>query len=434
MYYLLVALGIVALVLVGIRRWLISYRPSTKRVLHLQEKILKCIETNKLNEAGKSIHILVNKQLGYPKTAFLQAKLLHKTGQSELALQVLDKTLRSYPDNKLLQMEQARILLFLDNSKGALEIFEQCKSALQSESDIIDFVIALLSNGQVNEAWWQLNPYLQETTNGHLLFLAGECRYYKKQYVQAILLYRRAQKNGWTNKQTMLRLAYCFRNLRHLDKAAAHFEKVLSRDLQDLDAALGLGSCFEMSGEYDKALMCYQEPAIWDQGDGNIMHRAGICSLRLGYYEYAENYLRGAIKSDIVTPKILTLLGYSLECQNKWEEAEKVYIKLTEHYPNNVLGYRALAWLYAVGLSSQIDSSMGIHLAEKSLELQNDDIGWEILSGCEARAGNFAKAHDIREKLSSLSNNQLTSKRHRSAMKMLRQRIPLTQKLVMRQT
>jgi len=75
---------------------------------------------------------------------------------------------------------------------------------------------------------------------------------------------------------------------------------------------------------------------------------------------------------------------------------------------------------------------MGISIAKKALELCSDPTSWELLSACEARAGNFNTAHNIQENLSSHNEDKQTRLRRQHAMRTLRKKMPLNEKLVVK--
>ena len=62
---------------------------------------------------------------------------------------------------------------------------------------------------------------------------------------------------------------------------------------------------------------------------------------------------------------------------------------------------------------------------QQALEMRADGAAWDLLSACEARAGNYDRAHDIQQKLSSDSPDRDTQQRRQLAMAALRRRQPL---------
>lgn len=142
-------------------------------------------------------------------------------------------------------------------------------------------------------------------------------------------------------------------------------------------------------------------------------------------FEFAETYFIEVLERQGSTPLILSFLGYTLECQKKWQKAEEVYFYLLNHFPQYPNGYRSLAWLYGVGVSNAISAEDGIWYAYKGLELLPDPISWEILSACEARAGNFTKAHQIQEHLLAYDTDKGARQRRQLAMRSLRKQLPL---------
>ena len=146
----------------------------------------------------------------------------------------------------------------------------------------------------------------------------------------------------------------------------------------------------------------------------------------------AEIYFKEIIENGQISVQNYALYAYALESQQKWQEAEQIYLKLVRQYPSKPQGYRALAWMFGVGVIRIVSPEEGIGYAHVALKLISDTVSWEILSACEARAGNYARAHEIQASLIMMEKDPAVRLRRQKAMKLLRKNLPLSDHHVQR--
>jgi tetratricopeptide (TPR) repeat protein len=362
----------------------------------------------------------------------LSLELLCELKDWENALPLADEALAQHGDQLQLHLKKGHILMALDRPQEAIDHFVRAEPIQQDESDRLAHARALFQCGQFNLAWIGLEPFIQSSRSGPLLALAADCLFAQRRYQQALLYYEKAAEQGIDNHQLMARHGHCLLRVGRLDEAEVLLRSILEVDESHLLATLSLGSCLEDQERYQEALEIYQNQTIWQLNDARILRQSGICAFYLGEYQYAELYLQEATRRGSQPRKSLAFLGYALECQQRWEEAEKVYHQLIQDHPDYVVGYRGLAWLYGVGISQAIDAETGLLYAKRCVEILPDTSSWEVLSACEARAGNFSEAHQIQENLSRNEADRATRQRRLRAMRALRQKLPLNEEFVAR--
>ncbi|MFT4551643.1 MAG: tetratricopeptide (TPR) repeat protein [Chlamydiales bacterium] len=432
MPYLIILIVIILLGLAALRAWLIRRIPSQSLIEEAQNNVAHQIALANWEAAAKQLKPLQKRRLGGAETAILHVQILRGNKQLSEAISFIEESLDFYQHNFALIRERGRLMLETGDPLEALKAFKQCEPVLRSEEDMLDLTTALFQTGDVDTAWYYLQDLVKVTSSGRLLALAGDCHFYLGEYQKAIAYYQRTQDTGWNNYQVLSRMGHSLRNIGKIDKAEDYFRQILQKDPADVASTLGLGACLEVREQYEEALLIYQTGKAWDVGDQNILRQAGICAVYTKKYTFAELYLRESLKRGGKSPQTLAFLGYSLEHQQRWQEAEKIYIKLVEEYPDQIAGYRALAWLYGVGHSTEMDAEQGLAMARRALELQPDTASWEMLSACEARIGNFKTAHNIQERLSSQTRDETTRLRRCRAMRALRKNMPLDEQHVVR--
>ncbi|MBT3394483.1 MAG: tetratricopeptide repeat protein [Waddliaceae bacterium] len=425
-YFIVVFFAIVS-GLFSLRFWLLYRHRASHAISDALENAERLVALRDWDAADAVLSPLVAVEKGGFKTSLFYSQVLRGTKQWEKALSFLDKALINHPSHPSLLQERARVLMESGNYDEALKALNSRAPLLRNEDDFFDLASALFHNDKPFEAWDVLKNITETSRNGRLLALAGDCHFSWRGYDKALVLYLRSQECGWSNHHVLYRIGFCHKSLRHWDDAERCFSEIVRLDDSATDAVLGLGECFEAKGFFNKALILYRSVEAWNLGDANILHQAGICSVMTQQYDHGRLYLQAALKKGVRSPQLLAFLGYCLEQHRLWEDAEGVYLKLADAFPRHVSGYLSLAWLYGVGLSSSLSDDDGLAMAHQAVMLNSSPLSWEILSACEARAGNFTKAHHIQECLSSYAQDKDTRRRRQQAMRILRKKLPLTE-------
>ena len=432
MFYLAILLVICLLGSIAFLAWLRKGLPSKQAVDTALREATSLVARKRWEEALSRLKPLINKNVESRRARILYAQILRHTHQPNDALAVIEDALSASPTHLGLQLERGKILLDLQRPQDALNALGICLPVFRSEEDHLDLASALFQTGHHDDAWETVAPLLEGSRNGRTLALAADLLFARKEYAQSLKYYLKAQHCGWKSHRTVSRMGYSLLGGGCIETAEQCFQQILEYDPADIGSTLGLGACLEAKGEFEAALSTYQEGRIWDLGNPRILRQAGYCAVHTRQYRYAEMYLDAAVKGGGGCPRALAFLAYSLECQEKWREAEETYRSLIEKYPDHAAGYLGLTWLFGIGRSATLDSASGLMMAERAVALKPEASSWELLSACEARVGNFTKAHDIQERLSSHSTDATTQQRRRHAMRSLRRRIPLDESLVYR--
>lgn len=372
-----------------------------------------------------SSNALQKKTKSASQKALSQIQVLRGTRQFEDALNQVAEAARRFPEELLFRMEEGLILLEMERPKEALEAFKVCTPIIRTESDVLALAAALNRAGHPTQAFELLEPWIYNTENGELYSLVGETYFERKQFQEAIRFYEHAFQLGHKTHHVFTQLAHAYRRLGNLAESEKIFRRLLEKNPADLIATLGLGMCMQERGHFQKALLIYQSSGAWEQKDTRLLREAGLCALRTKKYAYAEHYLLEVIQKIEPETSILASYALALENQHKWQEAEQVYLKLIQLFPSYPHGYRALGWMFGVGLSRTLSQEQGISFAHIALKLKNDPISWEILSACEARVGNFERAYYIQMTLVKQDESREARVRRQQALRNLRKHHPL---------
>ncbi len=430
-------LGII--ILISLRDWAHYARRSNKSIQKSLKKASQRISLQDWEGASKELIPLLESSKGGKEAALCEIQLLKGQGMTEEALLKTHAAALTYPEELSFRLEEGVLLAELGLYQEAVEAFKASSSILRTEAEVIAFAEAALKTGNPHLCLDLLQPYLEptgsgkaeHTRSGKAMALAADAFYELKEFSHAIQGYLHALRAGHASHHTFLHLGHSYRRHGNLAEAEKIFRELNDKDPADIDAVLGIGSCLQERGQYTKAFLVYQTGLSWSR-DLRLLQKAAYAALRTKRYAQAESYffeVTQRLKPDALT---LAYYGLSLECQKKWSDAQQIYHKLVEFFPDSHHGYRALAWMFGVGMSQNLTPDQGLHFAQKALQLQNDSTSWEILSACIARTGEFEKAYQIQLSLAKQDRDHTTRNRRQQVLRTLRKKEPLQDQQVLR--
>ena len=396
------------------------------------EDVESLVELHEWEQASAALKDLAKSKWSDPKIPLLEAKVLRGTGDLQKALSCLNRALELFPDDLSLISEKARVLHLLKDAKSVINLLKPRLDSFQSEEDILEMASILYRSGVPDDAWNLLESSIPSSSRGQLLALAADCQFALQNYSGALVLYMRGIDSGWNNRQVLLRLGSCYAQTEQWEVAKETYQKIFEKDKEDVCAILGYGHCLQSEGKLREALLLFQRDSVWSKGSPLVMAEAGICAARLGSFEFARRYLEAAYATGLRQPKMLAFLGYTYEQLRAWGMAERIYLELVRAFRSHEAGYVGLSWLYGVGLTVRLSQAQGLQMARRAVEMRPESSTWEMLSACEARAGNFKRAHEIQEKLVVQTQDQTIKLRRRQAMRTLRKGRPLDETQVSR--
>lgn len=431
--YTFIFVTIVSLVIFfTIRDWLNTARFSPYRLHRMIKTASQYALLENWQEADELLSTILEARHESKEIALLQTQVLRGTNRLNEAFEIVKKASRLYPEELQFRMEEGLILLQMDRPQEALSSFQVCAPIIRAESDVIALASALNRVGNPSQAFELLEPWMKFTHNGPLLALVGEIYFEKKEFHHAITYYEKAIGLGHDRHQVVTQLGTAYRRFGNLAEAERIFRALIEKDPFDIIATLGLGACIQERGHYTKALLIYQTSKVWERKNPHLLKEAGLCALRTGKNGYAESYFSEVMQQTLPEASLFAYYALALENQNKWQKAEQVYLNFIKLFPSHTQGYRALAWLFGVGLSCTISQEEGLSYAHIALKLKNDSTSWEILSACEARVGNFERAHAIQTTLASQDASKEERSRRQQVLRNLRKHHPLDNQHVAR--
>ncbi|MFN0065119.1 MAG: tetratricopeptide repeat protein [Chlamydiales bacterium] len=426
MFIAFVAVTLALISYLAIRQWARTLRLSSATVQNTLGEISRHISLEEWDLAASKLIPLLENKKGGKQAQLFHIQILRQEKAYTKARNLVLQAMRDYPEELLFRLEEAKILLKLGEYQEALEAFHFCSPILRTESDICAIAEAYLRCGYPTQCFDMIEPWLAHTKEGKFFALAAWAHFSLKDFGKTIAYTQQALELGYRTHKLMIQLGHAYRRYGNLAGAEQLFRSLLEKDAMDIAALLGLGACFQERGLYQKALLLYQAGPLWKKKDNRLLAEATLCALNIERYSHAEEYLQLLLEKEEPTSKILSYYGYCLEKQKKWQEAEQSYLRLIQTFPSDPNGYRALAWMFGVGLTQTLSKEQALNFAHIALNIHADALTWEILSACEARIGNFSRAYEIQKFLSEHDQDRESRTRRQGALRRLRQQTPLT--------
>ncbi|BAE80860.1 conserved hypothetical protein [Chlamydia felis Fe/C-56] len=295
------------------------------------------------------------------------------------------------------------------------------------EQDAAKYASALVHVGHLDAACSIIEPWISPLSHQETYITVGDIYFASKRYQDAIEFYNRAYALGPCPVKVIYNLAHSSRICSNYLEAGKLFRKLLSEPNYREESLFNIGLCEQKQGRSRKALLIYQSSDLWSRGDALLMKHAALAAMDQSDHHLAEYCWNLAFQCSAYAEdwQCGVSYGFSLCCLKKYSDAEKIYLKVVQKYPDCPAACKALAWLSGVGYASIVTAEAGLEYAKKALQFKHSPEILELLSACEARSGNFDAAYEIQAFLSA-HDISLEQKRRRSQiMRNLRRKLPL---------
>lgn len=402
----------------------------SKKKNKLFKEIAYHISLEEWELAEKKILSLLSKKSYRYQVLLSYARVLKETQRIEEALLILEEGLLSRKkEEKLFYLEQAHCFVALKQYDKALPLFYKTQDIFLDVKDYVAFSKSLLMLFKPIEAMRVLNCIKERLIYFDQKLLMGDIYFVLKDYENALFWLEEALKLSQDFSIDLnKKLGLTYRKLKLYEKSKKIFQVLIKHNPYDFETLFNLGLCEEEQKNYKKALLIYQESYLWKKNNPVLMKHGGECAFFEKNYLLAKRCFEQLLKQDKVAFQnsfIWIKYAFCLESLGEWKQAEEVYVFITRKFPYCIEGYEALSWMYGVGLSTDITLQVGLFYARHFVQLKKDKISLEILSACEARAGNFKKAYEIQSLLISYDTSKEEQKRRQKVLRNLRQNLPL---------
>lgn len=435
MLFLFASLSTIGLVLyLSLRHWYRGQRFLLHIIRETVERATHALALQHYEEAERTLLPFLRHPKAVGMIHVLYSESLRGLRRFDEALHAIRYAHSLYPSDLLIELEWARALVDVQQDTEALLHFAVCETIVKGELDTLYIAQALFRTGQIEEAWRWVEPKLQDCALPAFSILGASILGAQGHWDTAIAVYRTLIEAGHTHHDVLYGLGEALRRFGNLQEAESLFRQILQQDPTDVEATLGIGQCMSERGLHQKALLFYQTSHALATEDARLTRQMAFAALRIGRYAEAEWFFAKLLEDPLfVQAHHLCCYGYSLEKQQKWEQAESVYRHSILTFPQDPHAFRALAWMYGVGFTMHTSQEEGLAYSYTVLEQLPDRLSLEIASACQARAGHFLSAIRIVEQLLAEETVLENRSRLQGALRSLRKELPLDVRFVLRE-
>lgn len=319
---------------------------------HPENEQLLMAKTVLLQLNGRSEEALasaekLHRQQNNIRSLSLKAKLNHQLGHTEKALKDLKKGVKKSPDNKVLRVLYAQMLIDDKQLELAQEQFELLvKKSPKDDQLRLTLALLQLENGHLTEGDHNLMQLLQNPR------LADEVRYYLGQSAEkaldiekAINHYRQVSAGtkflpAYHRLGSLLLEDDNSKELNTIFSLARQAHSQHSKNLYVVEA--------ELLGEKPliKEAMAVLNQALKEYpGDINLLYTRAMTSEKINDLEAMENDLRAILAQEPDNAMVLNALGYTLaDRTTRYEEALVLITRAMELKPDDPAITDSLGW------------------------------------------------------------------------------------------
>lgn len=285
---------------------------------------------------------------------FALAKLLAEEGRPRQALQRMERAIRKLPEEPVLRIEYARLLLRAGQAERAVEEVDRARQLAPENRDVLAAVAEVhIANGLRSAESLAAARSALETLSGlpdpdpSWMLKLAEIYLQQQEPARATRILRDLDERLPGNRLVTAMLTEALIRGGRLEEATRRLQRVLERNPDDLQSRLTLAELQREAGEYaDEASTLAGTPPVQRQGE-EVQRRLARALERSGDVEAAGASLRQLVEEGAATPEDRFRFGRVLAALGENGEAEQVLRPLLED--------EALGPLAAVELSRVLE-------------------------------------------------------------------------------
>lgn len=279
--------------------------------------------------AEKSLNDALALKPDYLEAQIIQVELFKKQQRDQQAIKLLQKIVADEPDNILLRLELARLLVTDDQHKKAFRHIQILAQDDELNSEVL-FAISLLCM-EIDEMD-AARQYL-ERLHGHRLY-ASEAAYFigqlesaSKNYPEAEQWFRQVQ-HGQYVFEANLRLALVLSQQGKLTEAITLLDGYQSDDLQQRIEILQIkAEVYAEAEKYKTGYDLYTEALNLSPGNHDLLYGRAMLAEKFGRIDLLEQDLLTVIAENPKDNQALNALGFTLAEQTERYQEAKKYIE-----------------------------------------------------------------------------------------------------------
>lgn len=311
-----------------------------------------------------------------------RAKVLVKLGQPQEAVSSLQLVVENNPDDMVLRMVYARLLVDVKEYEKARVQFEILHKAAPDDAELL-YTLGLLSldSNRLDDAENYLLQLLRlNQREGETQYYLGRIYEKREQYDVAIEWYQKVHVGDYAF-DARLRIADLLGTSGQFDEAILQLDNMLKGSLSDSSVVriyIARGGILRSAGRYDEAMETYNTALDIVPGNSDLLYARALAAEKVGRIDILEADIKVILENEPDNAHALNALGFTLADQtDRYSEALGYLQRAIEIMPDDAAIIDSLGWVnYRMGnyeeailllrkaLARFDDSEIAAHLGE----------------------------------------------------------------------
>jgi tetratricopeptide (TPR) repeat protein len=280
-----------------------------------------------------------------------RAKILLGLGRSDEAVASLHKAVENSPDDQVLRLTYARLLVDIKDYEKAWIEFEKLHQAAPDDAELL-YTLGLLSleSQRLDDAEkYMLMLVDLEQREGEAQYYLGRIYENRKQYDEAIDWYGQVHV-GEYKFDAQLRIADMLGLSGRTDEAIEHLDAILKGSQSDgslVRIYLTKGELLRAARRYEEAMAVFDTALGIVPGNSDLLYSRALVAEKLGRIDILEADIKAILKTEPDNAHALNALGFTLADQTDRYEEAYVYLKRAiEINPDDAAIIDSWGWIH----------------------------------------------------------------------------------------
>lgn len=311
-----------------------------------------------------------------------RAKILVKLGRPQEAVSSLQQVVANNPDDMVLRLIYARLLVDVSEYEKALAEFEILQIATPDDAELL-YTLGLLSldSDRLDDAENYLLQLLElKQREGETQYYLGRIYEKREQYDAAIEWYQKVHVGDHVF-DARLRIADLLSSSGQVDEAILQLDNMLKGSMSDSSVVriyITRGGIMRSAGRYDDAMDTYNTALEIVPGNSDLLYARALAAEKVGRIDILEADIKVILENEPDNAHALNALGFTLaDRTDRYNEAMGYLRRAIEIMPDDAAIIDSLGWVnYRLGnydeaiqllrkaLSRFDDSEIAAHLGE----------------------------------------------------------------------